>query len=532
MQDAGSDTLSRYVPRGSVLAVEVHDFGALLDTWNTTPEKATWLSSDSYASFSRSKLFLRLKEAQGEFAAATSLPIDLAQLEAIAGGESVVALYDVGELRLLYVTELSRSIALETALRQSRLNLEPRRAANIDYWVHTDAESGRELAFTVADNRLFVATAATLLGQALELHANQGAGGLIDEPWYPAHGPRGDVRLIENLRTLLRSPHFRSYWIQGNITELSAYTSGVADLFLEPQGIRENRRLVRSSQADSVEESALAELTAIAPADAPLHRSWNNPTSDAVVDLLAQKLLSPGAGGGTTRSQTTAPRQHVIPRIGGDVEARIDMAPSTVSRSTLNRQPIQALIDGAALRGLLHVQSSTSGVGLVRYPSLVGVLAASAWNEAAALAAIQSSVQGTWSTSGIGTQWQSRGDHYGLAGLRDLFCAVRGDLLLVSDSEGLILAALANSASDQPTPDQAIYRARFRHASELDNYSRVMSHLDYLDGRNPLQTPRQPSLFTDTIGSLGGVLNGVDTIEIERFDRGAYIEESVLYRMP
>lgn len=532
VQDAGVETLSRFVPSGAVVAIEARDFTSLLDIWNDAPEKEAWLTSDSYASFSRSKLFLRLKEAQAEFGAATSLPIDLAQLEAIAGGESVIALYDIGEIRLLYITELSRSVALETALLRSRLNLEPRQAAGIDYWVHTDPESERELAFTVADNRLFIATADTLLGRALDLHASQGDRALTDEAWYPTYGPRGDLRLIENLRTLVRSPHFRSYWIQGNVTELSAYASGTADLFLEEEGIREFRRLVRVAPTAAIEESSVADLTNVVPFTAPFHRAWDRPTAEAVVALLSQKLLAPSAGGQASRYSLAPSAPGSAARLGNNLEARIDTPPAAVSRSSLNQQPLNSLISDSEIRGLVHIQQSAAGEGLVRFPSLVGILAEAPWDETATLIALQSSAQGIWTTSGLGAEWESRGSYYALVGLRDLFFAVRGELLLVSGSEEILTETLARHADLEPVDDQAIFRARFRHASEIENYTNVMSHLDFLEGRSPLQTPRQPALFTDTIGSLGQVLNRIDSIELERYDRGAYIEETVQYRMP
>lgn len=532
MQDGGVETLSRFVPSGAVVAIEARDLMSLLDTWNNAPEKEAWLNSDSYASFSRSKLFLRLKEAQTEFGAATSLPIDLAQMEAIAGGESVVALYDIGELRLLYITELSRSVGLETALLRSRLNLEPRQAAGIDYWVHTASESGRELAFTAVDNHLFVATSDTLLGRALELHAGQGNRALTSEAWYPTHGPRGDIRLIENLRTLVRSPHFRSYWIQGNITELSAYASGTADLFMEAAGIREHRRLVRIAPTDGIEESSVADLTSIVPIAAPFHRAWDRPTPEAIVELLSQKLLAPGDGGQAPRYSLAPSAPGRAARLGNNLETSIDTPSAAVSRSSLNQQPLNALVSETEIRGLLHIQRSTAGSGLIRFPSLVGILADGPWNEASALDSFQRSTQGLWTTSGLGVGWEVRGNHYALAGLRDLFIAVRNDLLLVSNSEELLTATLARHADLESVEDQAIFRARFRHESEIEHYTKVISHLDFLEGRNPLQTPRQPTLFADTIGSLGGVLSRVDAVEVERFDRGAYTEETVLYRMP
>ncbi len=530
VQNADVESLSRYLPAGPVVALEAQDFRSLLSAWNASPEKAAWLGSDNYAAFSRSKLFLRLEEAQAEFAAATGFPIDLTQVQSIAGGESVVGVYDIGELRLLYITRLDQSAALESALLRSRLDLEPRQAGGVNYWVRSDDESGRSIAFGIADGLLFVATDDSLLGRALELHAGQGGDALPGESWYPTHGPRGDLRIIENLSVLVRSPHFRSYWIQGNITELSAYSSATSDVFVEVAGIREERRLERREAGEPAVSVETAALTELVPDDAAFFQAWEKPTALDAVALLSQKLLDPQSGEYMPRYQLAPGAASLDGRARGDLETRIDTPPATSSRSTLNSEPLLAALSSADLRALLQVQTSSLEAGLARYPSLVGVRAAAPWDEANVLAALPSSVAGYWAAADAGTAWLGRGDYYELTGLRPLFLAIRGNLLLMSDSDAMMSAALARA--DRPANGgPAIYRAGFRHDREADNYAAAMAHLDFLEGRNPLQTPRQPSLFADNIGSLSRTLSRVGTVDITRRDLGTYVEETVLYRM-
>jgi hypothetical protein len=66
---AAGPGLAGYIPEGPLLVVEARDFGALLKDWNASKEKPAWLASDNYAVFSRSRLFIRLADAQTEFAA-------------------------------------------------------------------------------------------------------------------------------------------------------------------------------------------------------------------------------------------------------------------------------------------------------------------------------------------------------------------------------------------------------------------------------------------------------------------------------
>ncbi|MGO8732989.1 MAG: hypothetical protein ACLQVM_09355 [Terriglobia bacterium] len=59
-----------FTPTGSLLLVESVNFALLVRDWENSKEKQKWLASDNYQVFSRSRLFLRLQEAQRQFAVA------------------------------------------------------------------------------------------------------------------------------------------------------------------------------------------------------------------------------------------------------------------------------------------------------------------------------------------------------------------------------------------------------------------------------------------------------------------------------
>ena len=59
--------LALLTPAGPLLYLEAKDFAALLRDWNGSQEKKLWLSSDNFQVFSRSRLYLKLQQAQTEF---------------------------------------------------------------------------------------------------------------------------------------------------------------------------------------------------------------------------------------------------------------------------------------------------------------------------------------------------------------------------------------------------------------------------------------------------------------------------------
>src|SRR5262245_49735348 len=98
--------LSKLMPEGAVLFIEAKDFRSLVKDWDSSEQKRSWIQSDNYESFSRSRLFLRLKSAGDQFAVAAGLPPDMNFVSQAAGERSALAVYDIGKLQFLYVTYL------------------------------------------------------------------------------------------------------------------------------------------------------------------------------------------------------------------------------------------------------------------------------------------------------------------------------------------------------------------------------------------------------------------------------------------
>src|SRR5260370_4934604 len=225
--------LTKYVPAGPLLYLEAKDFSSLLSDWNSSPQKRQWTQSDSYEVFSRSRLFLRLKGAGDQFAAAAGLPPDMKFLSQVSGEHSLLAIYDIGNLQFLYITYLPSAKSMETTLWQTRAKFEPRSAGGANFYVRRDPESQKEVAFAVSGDYLLLATREDLLAGALQLMSGSKNRTVESEQWWSqsvaAAGAPGDLRMVLNLEKIVPSPYFRTYWVQQNITDLTQYSAAVSD---------------------------------------------------------------------------------------------------------------------------------------------------------------------------------------------------------------------------------------------------------------------------------------------------------------
>src|SRR5690242_7188055 len=88
-------SLSALFPGGALVYVEARDLATLLTDWNDSQEKRLWLTSDNHEVSSRTRLFMRLAEAQHEFADTAGFAPDMSLVSSIAGAQSAIAIYDI-----------------------------------------------------------------------------------------------------------------------------------------------------------------------------------------------------------------------------------------------------------------------------------------------------------------------------------------------------------------------------------------------------------------------------------------------------
>src|SRR4029077_17695774 len=260
-QAAPKHRLDEITPEGPLLYIEAKDFSSLLKDWSASAEHRQWIKSDDYRGVSNSRLFLRLGQASDQFAAAAGLPPDMQFLADAAGQESAVAVYEIGNLEFLYITRLSSGTFLQSRLWQARSKFQPRTAGGKPVYARTDEQSGRVVAFAVADDYLVLGTREDLVAGALELMSGSKGRNLHQEGWYTqalaaTSAAPGDLRMVMNMEKLSVTPHFRTYWIQNNITEMQSYLSAISDLYREGPVYREERVVIHKKPGD---EAGLAQ---------------------------------------------------------------------------------------------------------------------------------------------------------------------------------------------------------------------------------------------------------------------------------
>lgn len=544
---------AKLLPDGALLYIQAKDFQGLLNDWNSSNEKRLWIKGDDYAAFSRSRLFERLAQAQGEFSTAATTPTDDNLLASVAGQQSALALYDIGNLEFVYLTRMDQARIEATPLWHLRDNFEQRSEGSTPFYVHQDKQSNRTAVFAARDGWLILGTRADLVAGVLDRLQGAQAHSLTDESWYAdalklAKGPGADLRMAINLEKVVPSPYFRSYWVQANITEMKQYRAALCDLHRTRQDYREDRVLLRKPGATEATSGDVESLMGLAPGDAVFSSSSSSPDSGRVLGELRDNILELKTG--RARVVWSAPLATPVVNAGSaaDFESRIDVAPVIAAQAD-PYQPLRAALTNAQPTGLLNIYTTRSAKDQIfaAIDRAIVVQSAGPWNTEGLESAITDAIRPGLTASQIGVEWIKKtapgGEYSALDGHLEIFFATRGKLLFLASNESLMQALLANDQRHPGTASTGVtYAAVFRHSRrEQQNFHKVVNRLDAVNNGDQRAVDsgsdaegsaegRKPPFFSGNIASLSGVFADVVSERVEEKDQGELVTQTVIYQ--
>jgi hypothetical protein len=534
--------ISRLVPAGPLVYLEAKDFSTLLRDWNSSRQKEAWTRSGNYQIFSRSRLFLRLKEASEQFALAAGLPPTMDLLSEVAGAQSTVAVYDIGKLQFLFVTYLPSARATQSMLWQTRSKFETRNSGGINFYLRRDPQSQREFAFAVSGDYLLLATREDLMAGALQLMAGKAIQSVESDSWFAnatnAAEQVGDLRLVLNMQSLVPNGYFRTYWVQQNITDLGQYSAAVSDLFRSGSTYREERVLIRKTDADRLPSTegtaAVADLPRLIPDNAGFFEAVADPSPASTLALIQSKLLMPHPNTGV--ASKIAPQVQLASGEQGansDFETRIDEATAPSPTDSQANNELKGLFEKTPVVALLKLQSTdedAEGV-FVKIHSVIVLKAASEWNASVVQSAFAGSVRTILTAGELGAVWQQKSGFQQLDGLFPLALGVNGQYVIVSDDPALVEQVLAKLSQKSDRAPMALY-AGFNHARERTNFAKFARSLD-----RAMAAPQsasiagyQPQFFSGNMASLSTTLSNVEEERVEVRGDAQKVRQTVTYQ--
>jgi hypothetical protein len=319
--------LAGAMPVGAMVYVQARDLSGLMKVWLSSSIHEKFYKSASFNAFSKSRIYLKLQDRKKDFETALGFGLDESRLAELAGGMSAISIYDIGNLELVFITEVARERAVATALFKQAPQFQERPSANGVYYVRDVTTDGGELrqqfCFAHVGGKLIVTTTEGLMVRTLGNIKAAGSDSLLANVVGTIEGAKGfashEVTMWLDQARLNRNRHFNSYWIHHNIAgpagaSLANIESGVLDLRITPQGMNEQRwfKMGAGSQKPGGGDTANKNIAAIsgnqasallrfAPADAQFVEVRAQSSAAELNDAISQALFGKLPAGTVTR---------------------------------------------------------------------------------------------------------------------------------------------------------------------------------------------------------------------------------------
>lgn len=278
-------SLAGDLPRGALVYAQFENVPELIKQWEQSQLKERYLGSTNYQQLQHRHLALKLISRWEEFNSALGFPVDLGALGSSTDGAAAVAVYDIGQLDLLFVAPISEEKAALTQFFQSKGQFEEAETPDGTpyYKQAVEADRGRQkqvLAFATVNGRFVLGTNDKLFVRAIaNIKKRATKDSIADDPAFKTLSQKVNPHFatvwVDQSR-LNDDYYFKHYWLMNNVAELKHIRAGIFDLERQELKWIERREFLTTAPAargnSGLNAAELRQLYSQTPSDAPFVR--------------------------------------------------------------------------------------------------------------------------------------------------------------------------------------------------------------------------------------------------------------------
>jgi len=575
-------SLAGDLPRGALVYAQFQNLPELIKQWEQSQLKERYLSSTNYQQLQHRHLAMKLISRWEELNNALGFPLDLATIGSSTDRAAAIAVYDIGQVDLLFVAPISDEKFALTQFFKSKDQFEELETPDgTPYYSHTvEADRGRQkqvLAFATVNGRFLLGTNEKLFLRAL---ANIKKGATNDsiaaDPTFKTLSQKVNPHFatiwVDQSR-LNADYYFKHYWLMKNVAELKSIRAGIFDLEQQQSRWIERREFLTTAERSNSEMQAaeLRQLYSRTPDDAPFVRFRSLVNNPALSGTIIRDTLfdSPVEQDSSSRSWSwdSYSSEDFYPTSGDDYDSydRYSYLDDSYDR-TINdpydarvservepgRNPLAAQLEQQFLTGLQNVLSparpsavavattphTTKGPlfvefrrvaifnlqspGSLRRELLEQIVAQGAQGR---LTVVSSASQPKWETR---NEWRS----LNLPMLGWEICyALKDNMLILSNSNELMKAVLEPHEKQSSVSAGVDELTIIRFDRRKESFDDIVNVLD-AEAIKHQQASRadvkdSQEFFSGNISSLLNVASDVSRIEIKRKSQGNNLHEEI-----
>jgi hypothetical protein len=275
-------SLAGDLPRGALVYAQFENLPELIKQWEQSQLKERYLSSTNYQQLQHRHLALKLVSRWEEFNSALGFPLDLGAIGSSTEGTAAVAVYDIGQLDLLFVAPIGEEKVALTQFFKSKDQFEEAETPDgTPYYFQTvEADRGRQkqvLAFATVNGRFLLGTNEKLFLRAIANIKKKGTkDSIADDPAFKTLSQKSNPHFatiwVDQSR-LNADYYFKHYWLMQNVAELKKIRAGMFDLERQESKWIERREFLTTAPAErsnsGISAAELRQLYLQTPDDAP-----------------------------------------------------------------------------------------------------------------------------------------------------------------------------------------------------------------------------------------------------------------------
>lgn len=314
----GEYGLADDLPRGAFVYAQFADLPALIEQWDHSQLKERYLNSTNYRQLQHRHLLLKLISRWEEFNSALGFPLDVSTITAAAETKAAIAVYDIGQLDLVFIAPLSEEKITLTQFFKSKDQFEEIEAPGgfIYYRQAVEADRGRQkqvLAFATLNGRFILSSNENLLLRTVaNIKRQNPKDTLAADPAFTNLGRKLKPHFVTvwvDQAKLNQDYYFKHYWLPQNVDDLKGIRAGMFDLELQKGRWIERREFLTTSKdhpvSTPIPQAEFQRLYSMMPADAPLVRVRALARNPALPATLLRDTLFDAASDET--QQTSEP---------------------------------------------------------------------------------------------------------------------------------------------------------------------------------------------------------------------------------
>lgn len=493
------------VPPNALVFVEIKDLAAQMGTVLDSRFVADFPKTTAYRDFTTSKLYNKLADRISRLEEQTGFGLSLKNFRALAGGRSAFALYDIGELRFLFLTKIAPEKAAASALWNLRETFDERivEGGKLHYYVMEDEYGSVALAFALAGDLLVIGTDSVSFEACLSLIGGKGdslAGAEAFKASYPADYQLEDGFLFLDQKKIAETPYFSNYWIYGNQAELKDVSAVAVSVHIGEGEVEETRWIDRDRVPPALPEG-IGRVAETLPEAADYYEYGTADSAAECAGLLADELFDKADD--ELKSQLANAFSNVKPGGWGmamKAEKGDDdffsmfrkvIAVDLANAQSFNREAFENALAGYFGRKLLY-----GGAGSFSFVDRAGARMMDV------------------------PLFENSAPAY----------KVSGKVLIIGNAVDFVDAAKGTNNTQQNFISSGQGTSSAAWFSFHDAAERLIPYLEALSGRSNWRLSDNAGFFSGNVISLLKQLNILDVITLQRSPEGDRVVESVVYK--